>query len=250
MKPLLLKLLKRRKILQGLGLSAFSFALLSQNTQVRAAKGALIDDIRNAMTSGGNLYLQLGPELKGKSPALIDVFLRRINNETIEVNSVDFNPPGESAKLLWLPWKQGELTQLQRFSIERADPETLFLTFYLTGCKVFAIKDGPVWHIDAPVSVTEFWPRIEKDEWVEDNWAKGTEKSVAYLHRAGQGQDLWDLSQYLTGNPPNTYSCGDVGEALVGGIVKDENNSKYIDLYFSTTPSPWESMGYNNQRRN
>jgi hypothetical protein len=33
MKPLLLKLLKRRKFLQGLGLSALSFTLLSQNTQ-------------------------------------------------------------------------------------------------------------------------------------------------------------------------------------------------------------------------
>jgi hypothetical protein len=209
---------------------------------------ALIDDIRNAMTSGGNLYLLLGRELMDKSPALIDVFLRRIDNDTIEVNSVDFNPPGESATLLWLPWKQGDLTLLQRYSIEKAEPETLFLTHYLSGCKVFAIKDGPVWHIDAPVSVTEFWPRIENDEWVLENWQTGTEKLVAYLHLAGQPNDSWDLSQYLPGNQPNTYGCGNIGEALLGGIVKDSNNSKYIDLYFRTTP--WESMRYNNQTRN
>jgi hypothetical protein len=120
----------------------------------------------------------------------------------------------------------------------------LFLTYYLSGCKVFAIRGEPVWHIDAQISVKEFWPRIQNEEWVEDNWAPGTTQQVAYLHRAGQNKDLWNLSAYLEGDPPSTYGSQNVGAAVVGGVV---NHSQQLDLYFKA--SPWGSLVYTSQQR-
>jgi hypothetical protein len=199
----------------------------------------LQDRIRAAMTGGGNLNLEFSVDLNARPPGSLQVYLHEIQNGV----RVDLSSPGEAATIQWLPWQQGALTVLRPPSAS-VPPNTLFLTYYLSGCKVFAIRGGPVWHIDAPVAVDEFWPEILSDEWVEDNWPAGTPQDVAYLHRAGQAPALWDLSAHLQGGAPNTYGAGNVGQAIVGGVV---NGNHQIDLYFMT--SPWSRLGYARQVR-
>lgn len=155
--------------------------------------------------------------------------------------------------MLWLPWKQGELRTLQPSSITGVPSNTLFMTYDLSGCKVFAVSStteknttGPVWHIDAPITVTEFWRQITSDEWVEDNWQPGIQGQVAYLHRKGQSSNLWDLSAHLEDHSSTKYGNDNLGSALVGGVV---NNSKKIDLYFQEANSSWISLNYTTQRR-
>lgn len=196
------------------------------------------DQVRAAMTGGGNLNLEFDAALNSKAPGPLQVYL----HETSAGVRVDLDGTGELATVLWLPWKQGELQTLQPYSIGKAAPNTLFFTYYLTGCKVFAIRGGPVWHVDAPIEVDEFWPQILNDEWVTDNWEPGTQQPVAYLHRAGQEAALWDLSAYLVGGPPSTYGEGNVGQALVGGVV---DGNQQLDLYFKA--SPWAPLAYSDQ---
>jgi hypothetical protein len=196
------------------------------------------DQVRAAMTGGGNLDLEFDAALNDKAPGPLQVYL----HETATGVRVDLDDTGEPATVLWLPWRQGTLQMLQPFSIGRAARGSLFFTYYLTGCKVFAIRGGPVWHVDAPIPVGEFWPQIVGDEWVTDNWEPGTEQPVAYLRRAGQQAELWDLSEHLVGNPPSTYGAGNVGQALVGGVVDD---NQQLDLYFKS--SPWAPLGYTGQ---
>jgi len=200
----------------------------------------LQDRIRIAMTGGGDLKLDLSPALNQKYPGSLQVYL----HDAEDAVRVDLDDSGEPATILWLPWKQGELQVLQAYSIQQAAPGTLFLTYYLSGCKIFAIRGGPVWHIDAEVSVAEFWPQIAGEEWVEDNWELGTEQDVAYLHRAGQSPVLWDLSAYLAGGPPTTYGNGNIGSATVGGVV---NAGHEIDFYFQA--SPWATLPFSGQVR-
>jgi hypothetical protein len=157
---------------------------------------------------------------------------------------VDLEAPGEPATILWLPWKQGELRELVPFWVEQAAPGTVFLTYYLSGCKLFSIHGGPTWHIDAQIEADLFWPRIAAEEWVEDYWPAGTSQHVAYLHRAGQPAALWDLSGFLEGAAPTTYGNGNVGQAIVGGVVNDDHK---LDLYYQT--SPWKPLGFASQRR-
>lgn len=193
------------------------------------------DSVRAAMTGGGDLDLNFDEVLNTRAPGLLQVYL----HETDGGVRVDLNSPGEAATILWLPWKQGELQMLQPYSVAKQAPGGLFFTYYLTGCKVFAIRGGPVWHIDAVVAVAEFWPLIAEDDWVQENWQARTPQDVAYLHRAGQAANLWDLSAFLAGGPPSTYGAGNVGEAIVGGIVNDDRE---LDLYFKA--SPWLSLPY------
>lgn len=199
----------------------------------------LQDRIRAAMTGGGALDLTLAPALNDKSSGTLQVFLHEIPNGV----RVDLSGPGEAATILWLPWRQGQLQIMQPPSAAIAR-NTLFLTYYLSGCKVFAIGGGPIWHIDASVRVSEFWPEILNDDWVSDNWPAGTRKDVAYLHRAGQDALLWDLSARLQGGAPTTYGAGNLGQALVGGVV---SGNRQIDLYFKS--SPWRRLGYAGQVR-
>lgn len=200
------------------------------------------DKVRAEMTGGGSLNLDLILELNHQSVGLLQVYLHEENQTEV---SVDLNKTGELAEVLWLPWRQGELQTLLPYWIEKGELNTLFLTSYLSGCKVFAIRGGPVWHIDAPIPVTEFWPLILNSEWVEDNWEPGTEQQVAYLHRADQESTLWNLSAYLDGAPPSTYGSDNLGQAVVGGVV---NASQQIDLYFKFNKSPWASLNYTSQR--
>src|SRR2546423_12002838 len=125
----------------------------------------LQDRIRTAMTSGGTLNLQFSADLNARAPGSLQVYLHEIPNGV----RVDLSSPGEAATIQWLPWRQGGLTVLRPPSAS-VPPNTLFLTYYLSGCKVFAIRGGPVWHIDAQVGVDEFWPVILSDDWVADNW--------------------------------------------------------------------------------
>jgi len=199
----------------------------------------LQDRIRAAMTGGGNLNLQFSADLNTKAAGSLQVYLHEIENGV----RVDLTSPGEAATIQWLPWKEGELSVMRPPSAS-VPANTLFLTYYLTGCKVFAIRGGPVWHIDAPVDVGEFWPQIQNDEWVEDNWPQGTPQDVAYLHRADQAAALWDLSAHLQGGAPTTYGAGNVGQAIVGGVV---NANHQIDLYFMA--SPWSALAYAKQVR-
>lgn len=195
----------------------------------------LQDAIRAAMIGGGSLTITFDPALNGRAPGALDVYLHEIPGGV----RIDQISPGEAARILWLPWKQGELTTLQPFSVTAAAANTLFFTYYLSGCKVFAVGGGPVWHIDAPVTVAEFWPQIMDNEWVEDNWPVGETQQVAYLHRAGQSVNLWDLSAYLSGPAPATYGQGDLGQATVGGIV---NANHKLDFYVQA--SPWAQLKY------
>lgn len=198
----------------------------------------LQDRIRAAMTGGGDLNLVLDPALNDKAPGSLLVYLHDLGDGI----RVDLDQSGEAATILWLPWRQGELQALQPASIERAAANSLFLTYYLSGCKIFAIQGGPVWHIDAQVSVAEFWPQIQASEWVQDNWQAGGAQDVAYLHRAGQNAALWDLSAYLQGGAPTTYGNRNAGQALVGGVV----GNGQLDLYFKA--SPWADLGYSPQK--
>ncbi len=192
------------------------------------------DNLRYQMTHGGDLTVVFDVALNAKSPGRQQVYLHEIEGGV----RIDLDASGEPATILWLPWRQGEITELQPSSVESAAEGTLFFTYYLSGCKVFAIRGGPVWHVDAPISVAEFWPRIASDEWVEDNWSAGTAQQVAYIHRAGQAANLWDLSAYLTGAAPTTYGAGNVGQAIVGGVV----NGGQLDFYYQA--SPWKVLGY------
>jgi hypothetical protein len=199
----------------------------------------LQDRIRDAMTGGGDLELELDQALNGRGPGPQQVYLHDLGASIgIDLEEND----GEAAAILWLPWRQGSLTVLQPYSIQRAAPDTLFLTYYLSGCKIFAIQGGPVWHIDAPVDVGEFWPEIQGSEWVEDHWPAGGAQDVAYLHRAGQNALLWDLSAQLQGGAPTTYGHGNLGQALVGGVV----NNGQLDLYVKS--SPWAALAYGLQK--
>lgn len=198
------------------------------------------DKVRDAMTHGGDLDIVLDPALNGRISGFLDVYLRETGPNTV---AIGLNAPGEAARILWLPWKQGELPALWPGVSGTAPANMLFFTYYLSGCKVFAIEQGPIWHIDAEVKVQEFWPRIQNEEWVEDNWAPGTSKNVAYVHRSGQPNNLWDLSAYLDGAAPSTYGRDNVGSALVGGVVGDGGR---IALYMKA--SPWASFKYAPQR--
>jgi hypothetical protein len=198
------------------------------------------DKLRTAMTTGGTLTVDFSSDLNAKAAGRLDVFLHDLGTSI----RIDLVNTGEPANILWLPWKQGNLTELQPSSITGAAVNSLFFTYYLSGCKVFGVRGGPVWHIDAPVTVAEFWPRIASDEWVEDYWPVGDTEDVAYIHRAGQQTNLWDLSTHLSGAAPTTYGSGNVGQAIVGGVV---NASKQIDFYFQA--SPWARLPYGKQTR-
>ncbi len=202
------------------------------------------DNIRHAMETGGNLSVRFSPELNTKAPGMTQVYLHQVdaNNVLIDLQAKG----GEPANILWLFWRQGECPMIQPFSIERAPVGTLFFTYELTGCKVFAIQGGPVWHIDSQVTVAEFWPQIMGSEWVEDNWHVGDVQNVAYLHRAGQAANLWDLSGHIAGAAPVTYGQGNVGNAVVGGIVRQGEHSKQLELYYKA--SPWARFNYAAQK--
>ncbi|AGK47949.1 MULTISPECIES: eIF4A-inactivating lethal factor BLF1 [Burkholderia] len=206
---------------------------------------SLETQIRQAMKTGGTLTIEFDQALNQKSPGTLNVFLHSTKGG-VRID-LDSGNQGEPAKILWLPWKQGELQTLQPGSISTTG--MLFFTYYLTGCKVFAASGGPVWHIDAPVEVEQFWPRMSSDEWMED-WEIGTDQAIAYLHRAGQRDNLWNLSKYLEGPAPSTYGRDNLGEAVVGGIV---SGPRQMDLYqYATTSSgssPWSRLAYTNQRR-
>jgi hypothetical protein len=197
----------------------------------------LADDIRAAMTGGGNLTIEFDPVLNTRASGSQQVYLHAIPGGV----RIDLTAPGDQATILWLPWRQGELTELQPYSIQNAADDTLFFTYYLSGCKVFAIQGGPVWHIDAEVTVAEFWPQILDDDWVAENWDPGTAQMVAYIRRAGQNALLWDLSAYLQGNGPTTYGANNIGQAIVGGIV----TGGMLDFYYQS--SPWASLPYSAQ---
>lgn len=200
----------------------------------------LQDRIRDAMAGGGELGLDLDQALNTKGPGTQEVYLHD-QGASIRVD-LDNGNDAEAATILWIPWRQGSVTVLQPYSTWKAAPGTLFLTYYLSGCKIFAIRGGPVWHIDAQVIVAEFWPEIMSNEWVEENWSAGETQEVAYLHRAGQNASLWDLSAHLQGGAPTTYGNGNLGQALVGGIV----NNGQLDLYFKS--SPWSKLAYETQK--
>jgi len=195
---------------------------------------SLADDIRAAMTQGGNLSIEFDQALNAMYQGSRQVYLVPINGG-VRINA---NGPGEQATILWLPWRQGEITELQPSVIESAADGTLFFTYYLNGCKAFAIQGGPVWHSDAGITAAMFWQRVASDEWVEDNWRVGSARQVAYIHRAGQPANLWDLSAYLMGAPPTTYGYGNMGQATVGGIV----NSGQLGFYYQALP--WQVLPY------
>ncbi|HVI45116.1 MAG TPA: BLF1 family deaminating toxin [Chitinophaga sp.] len=204
----------------------------------------ILDNLRNAMETGGNLGVTFTQELNTKAPGMIQVYLHQVDANTVRI---DLQPQGgEEASILWLPWRQGELPVLQPFSIDTVPVGTLFFTYELTGCKVFAIQGGPAWHIDSEVRVDEFWPRIMSEEWVEDHWPVNTTQNVAYIHRAGQAAGLWDLSAHLNGAAPQTYGHNNVGNAVVGGIVRQSSNSKQLELYYKA--SPWAKFSYAAQK--
>lgn len=194
------------------------------------------------MRNGGELRLSLDPDLNLQSPGKLRVYLHEVNENEIRVD-LDPGNNAEPADIVWLPWRQGEMPMVQPYSISSSPPETIFLTYELTGCKIFGIQGGPVWHIDAEVSVDEFWPIIQQEEWVQENWPAGETQNLAYLHRAGQPPELWDLSAHLAGAAPTTYgSGGNLGNAFVGGIVNDEGQ---LDFYFQA--SPWKTLPYAEQ---
>lgn len=201
----------------------------------------LIDMIRNAMINGTPLNLDLDLELNQILPGLRPVYLHPLSNGV----RVDLEAPGEQAPILWLPWTQGELRSLMPYWVAQAPPGTVFLTYYLTGCKLFAIYGGPTFHIDSEMTVAEFWPQIVGTEWVDANWPVGRSQNVAYLYRAGQPGRFWNLASQLQGPPPTTYGNGDnTGMALVGGVL---NSSRQIDLYYQT--SPWMPLAFSAQQR-
>lgn len=197
----------------------------------------LADDIRAAMTGGGDLTIEFDPALNAVGPGSQVVYLHAIDGGV----RIDLTAPGEQETILWLPWRQGQITELQPYTIGRAADDTLFFTYYLSGCKVFAIQGGPVWHIDAPIDVGEFWPVILDDDWVAENWQPGEAQNVAYIVRAGQNPLLWDLQAYLQGNGPTAYGADNVGQAIVGGIV----TGGVLNFYYQS--SPWASLPYSPQ---
>jgi uncharacterized Zn-binding protein involved in type VI secretion len=202
---------------------------------------------KEGMTKGTRFELEIDSSLKEKASGLLNVSLHKIETGVRICSTVT----GELVDALWLPWKQGNLATLQPFVHKSHNKSGMpFLTSYLSGCKVFAIRGGPIWHIDAMVSVQEFWPKILNSDWVEDHWEDGGTQEVAYLHRAGQDRDLWDLSAYLDGAEPSTYGEGNLGAGLVGGIV---DNDQRIDLYLKVTlnsrSSEWAPLRYATQLR-
>jgi hypothetical protein len=198
----------------------------------------LEDDIRDAMIQGQAYVIEFDQALNARAAGNLPVYLHAIpGGARIDLTAAG----GEPATILWLPWRQGMVTEIQAATIAAAPNNRLFFTYYLSGCKVFAIQGGPVWHIDAPVSVAEFWPEILDDLWVEQNWEPGTAQQVAYIHRAGQNADLWDLSAYLAGGAPTTYGNGNVGQAIVGGVM----NNAQLDYYYQS--SPWQVLPYATQ---
>ncbi|HTQ15667.1 MAG TPA: BLF1 family deaminating toxin [Rhizomicrobium sp.] len=199
----------------------------------------LEQDIRDAMTGGLALTIEFADGMNDLGTGNRQVYLTAIPGGV----RISPNAPGEQVTILWLPWRQGEMYQLRAETIEAAPNGRLFFTYYMTGCKLFAIRGGPVWHIDAQIPVAQFWPRICDEEWVKDNWQAGTAMPVAYLHRAGQGPALWDLSAFLEGDPPTTYGAANVGQAIVGGIVTDG----VIDYYYQS--SPWAPLKYAFEKR-
>ncbi|WP_426400941.1 BLF1 family deaminating toxin (plasmid) [Ralstonia sp. R-29] len=191
------------------------------------------------MTGGADQTVEFDAALNGRYPGLLDVYL----HATQTGFRIDLDASGEAATILWLPWKQGELTALRPDSIARAAAGTLFFTYDLSGCKLFSILGGPVFHIDALVSAEDTWQQISGDEWVEENWEPGSQQQVTYVHRGGQDAGLWDLSAYLVSDsPPSTYGNGNVGSAIVGGVV---NANQQLDLYMRA--SPWASLTYASQ---
>jgi hypothetical protein len=198
----------------------------------------LQDDIRNAMTQGGDLVVTFDQALNALYPGSRQVYLVATDDGGVRINA---NGPGEQATILWLPYRQGEITELLASVIAAAADDTLFFTYYLSGCKVFAIQGGPVWHSDAEIDAATFWDRVQSDEWVEDNWPAGDPQQVAYIRRAGQSANLWDLSPYLVGAPPSTYGDGNVGQATVGGVV----TGGQLAFYYQT--SPWQVLPYATQ---
>ncbi|GAA5240172.1 hypothetical protein BMMON2_29940 [Burkholderia mallei] len=94
--------------------------------------------IRQAMKTGSTLTIEFDQALNQKSPGTLNVFLHPANGG-VRID-LDSGNQGEPAKILWLPWKQGELQTLQPGSISTVD--MLFFTYYLSGCKVFAGDGG------------------------------------------------------------------------------------------------------------
>lgn len=203
---------------------------------------SLLQDIKNAMINGEDLELSFDQALNDKAGGGLDVYLHEERPNRIRVDLTAEG--GEKARILWLPWKQGGLPSLSAHSVTSPRNEgKLFLTYVLSGCKVFGIAGGPIWHIDATISANVFWEQIQDVEWIQDNWQIGESQDVAYIHREGQREEYWNLSNYLEGDEPITYGRGNVGSAIVGGIV---NHGK-IDLYLKA--SPWKTFKYTNQKR-
>ena len=201
---------------------------------------SLADQIRQAMKQGGNFNVEMAEAIKGIVSGKLTVYLHKNDNGAL-INKEEKD--GEKCDILWLPWKQGNLPCLGTYPIESVPENTLFFTYYLSGCKIFGIKGGPIWHIDAPILVSESIKVIKEDEWVEDNWEISKSQQVAYLHRLGQQSKDWDLSDYLKGDAPTTYGKDNVGQCIVGGIV---NAEKQIHLYYYDG-KVWKPFDYTTQ---
>jgi hypothetical protein len=193
----------------------------------------IFDKIYNGVINGAKfpeIDLELSGDINTYPAGKLDVCFRK-NDNSIEIwPAKNYEQGDERATILWLPWKQGEVTMLNERSIQQAPPKTLFLTYDLTGCKILFLRNGPIWHIDAQVHPGEFFPVVSGSEWVEDNWESGESDLSTYIHRHGQDSKLWDLSDYIKENPTPSreYGKGNIGDALVVGFV---NDLKTLNLY-------------------
>lgn len=189
----------------------------------------LLQDIKTAMINSGTLNLLISNELNGAT-GLQTVYLHKIEGQ--DMIRVDLTAEGgEQAKILYLPWVSQKNCILSERHVSDAPADTLFLTYELSGCKVFGIEGGPIWHIDGGLSVPEFSKSIFECEWCLEHWFGATEaidpaegeshyQNVAYIHRSGEPENEWDLTAFISGAAPVTYGAeGDqIGSAVVGGI--------------------------------
>lgn len=221
-----------------------------------AQEVSIANKIRDGMTKGSDLKVTFGEGMKAKGTGKTVVYLHENKDDGILID--DVKDGGEECEILWLPWKQGEAYVINEYSIGAAKADQLFFTFKLTGCRVFGIEGGggeeqnegaPIWHIDAGIDAKEFMEKIfVSNDWVIDNWNVGSDQNLAYLRRAGQNPENWDLSAYFKGDPPSTYGKDNVGECTIGGIC---NGKGKITLYKqeSVANAKWESLNYTKQNR-
>merc|ERR1719295_244984 len=208
-------------------------------------KAQIADRLRQQMRDNAGWKVRFGDDLIDSPSGRQEVFLHQEANDFVLIDKKQKG--GEKCTILWLPYKQGEVTCLTSYNVSKADAGTLFFTHNLSGCKLLSVAGGPVFHIDHNVTVKEFVPHIQTMEDIEDlGGLKG--QSCAFVYSENSKPAVYSLADYggsQCEEQATTYGkAGVAGECTVGGVLLE---SGQIELHLHQNvqqKESWKAIEY------